>query len=113
MKKISSYASSGIESLVRLAAQTADTPRPARRSAGGISRTVSYTEILMGRLGAFVRDRAKRGPGAGCGPGRQVNRITVADVFLDHPVITTYHRLVQSRFVRKFLQGQTFTQFKK
>lgn len=63
--------------------------------------------------GSVVPDRAKRGSGAGCGPGRQAHRITVADVFLDHPVIAIYRHLVQNRFVRKFLQGQTFTQFQK
>lgn len=84
MKKIGSYASSGIESLARLAAQIADTSHPTRHSARGISRTGSASKPYK-----------------------------VADVFLDHPVITTYHRLVQSRFVRKFLQGQTFTQFQK
>lgn len=48
--QISSSAYMGVETLVRLAVQRADTPCTTQGLAEWINRSVSYTETLMARL---------------------------------------------------------------
>ena len=79
--KISASAYLGVESLVRLAAHTADTPCTTQGLAEWINRSVSYTETLMARLRAAGLVRARHGPGGGYYLNRPANRITVAEVF--------------------------------
>lgn len=79
--RISSSAYMGVETLVRLAAQSADKPCSTRGLAEWINRSVSYTETLMAQLRKAGLVVSRQGPGGGYFLARPADRITVAEVF--------------------------------
>ena len=78
--QISTSAYMSVETLVRLAAQSADTPCTTRGLAEWINRSVSYTEGLMARLRKAGLVVSRHGPGGGYILARPADRITVAEV---------------------------------
>ena len=79
--QISNRAYFGVESLVRLAACSAETPCTVEQLARSIRRSVSYTEGLMARLRAAGLVSAKKGPHGGYFLSRPAERMTVAEIF--------------------------------
>lgn len=79
--RISSSAYMGVETLVRLAAQSADQPCSTKGLAEWINRSVSYTETLMAQLRKAGLVVSRQGPGGGYILARPADRITVAEVF--------------------------------
>ena len=79
--QISSGAYMSVETLVRLAACSADAPCTARGLAEWINQSVSYTETLMARLRSAGLVKAGQGPGGGYYLSRPAHRITVAEIF--------------------------------
>ena len=79
--QISSSAYMGVETLVRLAVQSADKPCSTRGLAEWINRSVSYTETLMAQLRKAGLVVSQQGPGGGYVLARPADRITVAEIF--------------------------------
>ena len=79
--RISSSAYMGVETLVRLAAQSADQPCSTKGLAEWINQSVSYTETLMAQLRKAGLVVSRQGPGGGYILARPADRITVAEVF--------------------------------
>ncbi|WP_421708599.1 RrF2 family transcriptional regulator [Algihabitans sp.] len=79
--QISNSAYTGVETLVRLAAQKADKPSTTQALAESINRSVSYTEALMARLRSAGLVVSRRGRGGGYVLAKPARRITVAEIF--------------------------------
>lgn len=76
-----------VEVLAQLACRDENSPIKTEWLAGSISRSISYTELLMRRLRRAGFVRARKGSGGGYFLSRHPNSITIAEVFqaLDDP----------------------------
>ncbi|MGP1256872.1 MAG: RrF2 family transcriptional regulator [Kiloniellales bacterium] len=80
--QISNSAYTGVETLVRLAAQKVDRPCTTQALAESINQSLSFTEALMARLRSAGLVVARRGRGGGYVLAKPAWRITVAEIFL-------------------------------
>lgn len=79
--QISSSAYMGVETLVRLAMQSADGPCTTQGLAEWTNCPVSYTEALMARFCDAGLVVSRHGPGGGYVLAKPADQITVAEVF--------------------------------